>query len=134
MRTLKRPGLFGQIKREPVIESVMQRGIKRYLEIRNIYHLRLNSGGVSKGDNYIALCPKGTPDLFALYRGVALFIEVKREGEKPTPQQLATHAFIRQSGGRMIVAYSVEDVRAELIKIDGLLGPDHPDGCAAQAA
>lgn len=120
---MNQPGLFKDRKRPAPLEAAAMASIKRYLAVRNIYHLRLNSGKIYRKGNWIHLCPEGTPDLFALYKGVALFVEVKREGEMPRDNQLVEHGFIRQSGGRVITAYAVEDVRNELMKIDNGIIP-----------
>ncbi|HEX8089343.1 MAG TPA: VRR-NUC domain-containing protein [Blastocatellia bacterium] len=106
-------------RRSAPLEAVVLRSIKAYLRARNIYHIRINSGAIqTKQDHRVQLAPEGTPDLFVLYKGVSLFVEAKREGEKPTPQQLAQHEFIRESGGRVVVATSIDEVRVALNQID----------------
>jgi hypothetical protein len=113
--------LFKDKKKPAPLESAVSLQVKRYLKARNIYHLRLNSGMVKKKGYWIHLCPEGTPDLFCLYRGKCVFIETKRKGEKPTPEQLAIHAFIIKSGGWVIVAYELDDLVRELRVIDLLI-------------
>jgi hypothetical protein len=113
--------LFKDKKKPTALESVVSRACKQYLKGRNIYHLRLNSGKLFHQGRWIHLCPEGTPDLFCLYRGKAVFIETKREGKDPTPEQHATHLFIIKSGGWMIVAYKLDDLVRELKAIDLLI-------------
>jgi hypothetical protein len=113
--------LFKDKKPATKLESEVSRHVKQYLRGRNIYHLRLNSGKIFYKNNWIHLCPEGTPDLFCLYKGKAVFIETKRVGEKSTEEQLRTHEFIVRSGGWMIVAYTLDDLVRELKAIDLLV-------------
>jgi hypothetical protein len=113
--------LFKDRKRKPPAEAQVSLQVKHYLRARNIYYLRLNSGKVYYKGNWIHLCPEGTPDLFCLYRSKAVFIETKRIGEKPTEEQLRTHAFIVKNGGWAIVAYTLDEVVRELKAIDQLI-------------
>src|SRR5687768_3818249 len=113
--------LFKDKKRATALESVVSLHCKHYLKNRNIYHLRLNSGMIKKPGRWIHLCPEGTPDLFCLYRGKAVFIETKRESKEPTPQQLETHAQIIRNGGWVIVAYELGDLVRQLKTIDLLI-------------
>jgi hypothetical protein len=116
---MRQSRLFKSAPRQKPLESVVLRSIKAYLCARNIYHIRVNSGAITtKQGHRVQLAPEGSPDLFCLYKKTALFVETKREGEKPTPVQLAQHAFIRESGGQVVVATSIDDVKAALDKID----------------
>jgi len=69
----------------PSTEAEVLRSITDYLTLNNIYHLRLNSGKVliTQGltRRMINLCPEGTPDIFALKDGKAVFLEVKRDAK-----------------------------------------------------
>ena len=120
--------LFKDKKRPSALESAVSRACKQYLRTRNIYYLRLNSGMIKKQGYWIHLCPEGTPDLFCLYKGKAVFIETKRESKDPTPEQLATHAAIIKSGGWAIVAYTLDDLVQQLKAIDLLV--DSENKCA----
>lgn len=52
----------------------------------------------------IGLCnKKGFPDLMALKDGKALFIEVKRPGEKPRPLQEYRHRELREKGFEVLI-------------------------------
>ena len=115
----KQPALFKGAPEKKPLESVVLKWIKAYLRARNIFHVRINSGRIrTQQGHWVQLAPEGTPDLYVLYKGVSLWVEAKREGEKPRAEQLRQHEFIRQSGGVVIVAESVEDVRAALMNID----------------
>lgn len=52
----------------------------------------------------IGLCNKqGFPDLMALKDGKALFIEVKRPGQKPRPLQEYRHEELRKKGFEVLI-------------------------------
>lgn len=52
----------------------------------------------------IGLCNKqGFPDLMALKDGKALFIEVKRPGQKPRPLQEYRHKELREQGFEVLI-------------------------------
>lgn len=53
---------------------------------------------------------KGIPDFICCVRGEFLAIELKRPGEKPKEEQIHEINEIRQSGGRVCVATSLEEV------------------------
>jgi len=56
----------------------------------------------------------GLPDIFALYRGKFLGLEVKAPGGVPTPIQARTLADMEAHGATVGVVRSVEDVQALL--------------------
>jgi Holliday junction resolvase len=52
----------------------------------------------------IILCSlSGFPDLMCLRDGMALFIEVKRPGERPRPLQIFVHDMLRRCGFEVLV-------------------------------
>lgn len=53
----------------------------------------------------------GWPDLEVIWRGQFWAFEVKAEGNKPTPEQIACGEDIRANGGRWAVVYGVDDVQ-----------------------
>lgn len=52
----------------------------------------------------------GWTDLEAFRKGIAVFIEVKRPGEKPDDLQVYRHTKLRQQGFEVIVASSVKAI------------------------
>jgi hypothetical protein len=94
-------------------ETTISRKIAEYLNKSGIYHLRLNAGKVKKNGSWLILCPEGTPDRMAVKRGKTVFIEVKRQGEKPTPEQLEAHQRIEKSGGIVLVCDSFESFESQ---------------------
>jgi Holliday junction resolvase len=59
----------------------------------------------------ISTSTPGIPDLMALKSGRAVFIEVKRPGQKPTPLQSHVHKRLTEQGFEVTVATSKEDVQ-----------------------
>ena len=110
-------------------ETSVSGTISDYLDRRRLFHLRLNSGkarGLNGG--MMHLCPPGTPDRFCIYRGLPVFIEVKKPGEKPSAEQIAAHELIRTKGGFVIVACDVTDVIAGLKELDGKINQGETNG------
>jgi len=50
------------------------------------------------------------PDLWCLKNGKVVFVEVKKEGEKPTALQLHRHKELKEMGFKVIVASSTKDI------------------------
>lgn len=84
-------------------ESSLSSQVREYLTNRGIWNERLNSGKIQTQNSYwITLCERGTPDLIALIRGQAIFIETKTLGKKPSSDQLTKHDELRRSGAIVI--------------------------------
>lgn len=62
----------------------------------------------------------GMPDLFASHAawGVSAWIEVKRPGQKPTPEQLAWHERQRAAGVNVLVVTSGADAVRQFAALD----------------
>lgn len=117
-------GLFASGKPQPLTikETPLSARIADYLSKYQIYHDRLNCGMVKTDNgNWLHLCKKGTPDRFAIVRGYIVFIEVKKSGETPTPDQLTRHAELRKSGAIVLVVDSFESFLREFSAINGNL-------------
>jgi hypothetical protein len=69
------------------LESKLERTVVIYATYKDMLHLKLNVRG-----------RVGWPDQLFIYKGVAFFIEFKREGEQPTKAQLFIHELIRAHG------------------------------------
>ncbi|MGV3155491.1 VRR-NUC domain-containing protein [Staphylococcus simulans] len=95
-------------------EKKVENKIRRYLESKNAFVMKTHGG--SPGT------PVGIPDLFAVYRGIAIFIEVKREkGGRLKPIQTAQIDALRQHGTIAIVANDVSYVEDVIETIDTLI-------------
>lgn len=90
------------------LEQRVQRKILSYLE---------NSGAFCF--KTITCNKRGIPDITAVYKGVPIFIEVKRDKyHKPTELQQYQMARITQAGGRAIIAFSIDPIVDLLNEID----------------
>lgn len=103
-----------------VLEKDIQRAILDYLKVRGYVHFRNNSG-VFRPENadgsrrFVRFGAVGTGDIVGLTKQGRFFsIEVKRQGSKPTPDQLAFMENVSKSGGLAILAYSLDDVIKQL--------------------
>lgn len=56
----------------------------------------------------------GVPDLMIVLNGLAVFVELKMPGNKPTKLQVHTMAEIAKANGLVVVATSVEQMVATL--------------------
>ncbi len=86
-------------------EARLSRKIRTTLEARGIFCFKIHGSGMMRA---------GLPDLIACVGGDFVGIEVKMPGNKPSAIQERVHELIREAGGRVIVAYSVEQVIEEL--------------------
>lgn len=92
-------------------EQDIQNAILDTLARLGVFALRLNSGAIkTQHGGMVRGCPAGTPDILSIINGAAVFFEVKRPGKKPTPIQEAMHERLRQSGARVYVVTSVDDL------------------------
>lgn len=93
-------------------ETILKNAVRRYLDERKkttpLWYFKIHGGPMQKA---------GVPDLLVIVCGFPLFVELKAEGEEPEPLQVHVMKKISEAGGRCIVAYSVEDVAAEIDRI-----------------
>jgi hypothetical protein len=107
------------------VEGDVSKTIAAYLDLKGIWHIRLQSGKVQVVSEYkgrthsrwIHFGHKGCPDRLALINGKSVFIEVKKPGAKPTDDQLAEHRRIEANGGIVIVADSLDEFKKRLSEI-----------------
>jgi Holliday junction resolvase len=96
-------------------EQQLVNAILAYLHYLSMWAIRINSGvkviESETGRRVFRGAPAGTPDILACICGKFVGIEAKLPNNKPTKAQLAAHEEIREAGGVVIVAYSVEDVK-----------------------
>jgi hypothetical protein len=117
----KNPNLSGNLfTKQPLREreTSISKTIEDYLNVKKIFNIRVQSGAIqTKSGHWMRFAKKGTPDRLAILAGLAIFIEVKRIGEKPTPEQIAVHEDLRANGAIVIVAQRLEDVQTVIEKI-----------------
>ena len=98
-------------------ESHIQKAIVEYLEYRDIFHYRNNSGAFKREDgHFYRFGAKGSPDIVCVIDGKFVGIEVKRYGGKQSDYQKDFQSNLEAAGGRYLLAYSVEDVHNALTK------------------
>lgn len=103
-------------------ETDIQNAILEYLWYNKIFAWRNNNTPVyDVGGNRFRRMPKwsmkGVSDILGvLPDGKFLAIEVKRKGAYPSKEQKKFMQGITDSGGRAILARSIEDVRQSLVK------------------
>jgi hypothetical protein len=109
-------------------ETSLSARIADYLTKCGIYNDRLNCGVVEtvkklkEGEerrDWLHLCKTGTPDRFCIVRGYIVFIEVKRLGEKPAPEQIKRHEELRRSGAIVLVVDSFESFLKQFSAVHG---------------
>jgi len=96
-------------------ETAISRSIRRALAAKGCRCIRIQSGILrvqsgSAGRSYFVHCAEpGTPDLLVIRAGVYTWLEVKRPGEEPTPEQCAWHLWARKQGLRVAVVHSIAE-------------------------
>jgi hypothetical protein len=101
-------------------ESLIQSAICEYLIAKGFFVTRINNIPApiknATGAWQLRKLPKytapGFPDILAIGKNKGALIEVKRLGGRLSPAQKECHERIRQAGGNVIVAHSIDDVIA----------------------
>ena len=93
-----------------ILESKIQKQVIKYLKDNRIYHFRFQAQANLNG----------LPDIIALYKGVLIGMELKKEDGKPTELQLKKLQAINENGGIGIIVKSVEDVSKLINYIDSI--------------
>ena len=97
-----------------VKEQDIQKGILQYLRLKGVKCWKARSVGIHKADGgYIPLpaLERGVADIIGCLKGGRLLaIEVKRKGNKPTPDQQQFIDDINHLGGLGLIAYSLGDI------------------------
>lgn len=97
MRADTRRGMF--LMSQP--ESRLSRKIMEWLRAQGAFVWK-NHGGPTM--------MAGLPDITGVYHGQFIAVETKMPGQQPTVIQRHRHDRIRQAGGLVVVAHSVEEV------------------------
>ncbi len=97
-------------------ETEFIRQVRDYLHLRGALTVRVNAGltVLGEGDSrrVIRGAEKGTSDILGCYKGRFFAIETKVGKNKPTPEQEAFLASVRENGGIAFPAWSLDDVDA----------------------
>lgn len=105
------------MKRPEPLEKEIQKVILDYLEARHIFCWKEHSGGllVDGGTRYMPIGLRGKSDIFGIYKGKFLAIEVKRPSGVLTEEQQSFLDRVNREGGIAFVARNLEDVINTLI-------------------
>jgi hypothetical protein len=101
-------------------EGYVQGSIMEYLSIKQIDHIRMNTGAVKVEGRFIRFGTPGMGDILAfsntgMPRIPRIFwIECKAPGGKQTADQKAFESWAQAMGHTYILAYSLEDVAVYL--------------------
>lgn len=90
-------------------EKTIENRIKRYLDSIGAWHIKTHGNIFSK---------VGTPDIIACVNGHFVAIEVKRPGGVISELQKYHIKAIQKSGGIAFVAYSLEETKQHLEKLN----------------
>lgn len=95
-------------------EHDAQKAILDWLACRRIFHWRNNSGAMVseyKGKSrFMRFGSPGSPDIFAMHKGVCYGIEVKAEKGKQSDAQKEFQLRFEAAGGVYIVAKGIDEV------------------------
>src|SRR6266481_1467647 len=95
-------------------ERDIKRAIRDYLELKRCVVVPVRNVGIRKSDgSYIPLPAgdRGMSDMMVcLPDGRFAAIEVKKKGNKPSPEQVEFLDAVRRANGIGILAYSIDDV------------------------
>ena len=98
------------------LEKETQKAVIQYLQIRNIFHWRNNSGATKTiGGGFIRFGAVGSPDVFVIYKGTIYGLEVKDVKGRLSEGQVAFQDGMTKAGGVYVVVRSLDDV-LELFK------------------
>ena len=98
---------------DPNSEAVITRSIRYWLRLKRVFHFKHWGGPLSeKGiPDICGVLPESCPTCGTKY-GRALFIEIKKENGKLSPEQKEFLETAKSLGALAMVARSVEDVMA----------------------
>lgn len=92
----------GKYRKPKVLEREVLRACIDLLAVHPKVALayRVNTGAMRIDDRYVKFGAKGTPDIVGVLKGGrALYVEVKRPGKMPSPEQNAFLYAVNQAGG-----------------------------------
>jgi hypothetical protein len=95
-------------------EASIKRAIRDYLELKKCVVVPVRNVGIMKKDGSYIPLPAGDRGMGDMVgstpTGRFFCIEVKKKGNKPTPEQLEFLDRVHRANGIGIVAYSIDDV------------------------
>jgi hypothetical protein len=96
-------------------EGDTQKQILDYLALKHVFHYRNNSGAFKRDDgHFYRFGAAGSPDIICVIKGQYVGIEVKAPKGKQSEHQKEFQRQLEEAGGKYLLAYSLEDVVADL--------------------
>lgn len=89
------------VPKPKILEKDVTRSVRYYLKTIGIFHWKVWQGLGST---------KGVSDIIALYRGTAIFIEIKTPIGKLSPDQMQFLQNVNHNGGLGVVVRSINDI------------------------
>lgn len=94
-----------------MLEKDIQKDIIEYLEIKQIFHWRNNSGAYkTEHGSFIRFGSPGSPDIFAIQDGHTYGLEVKNEKGKLSDLQEAWKQGFEKAGCTYHIVRSLDDI------------------------
>ena len=111
-------------------ETDIQRAVLDWLRFKNIFAFRINNMGVPTRDasGEIRFRPstvKGISDIFAVFHGRFVAIEVKTQTGKMTEYQQRFLDAVKDSGGVGLVIRSIKELEHEFLLLEERFNPRH---------
>jgi hypothetical protein len=96
-------------------ESEIDQALRKHAEARGVLYLKMNIDGRRGYPDRMLLIPR------APYGGIAVFIELKRTGERPRKQQFHKIEKLKRMGFDVVAIDDVEDGKRVIDEFTGLL-------------
>jgi hypothetical protein len=93
-------------------EADIQKTILEYLERKQVFHWRQNSGAIKTPSHFIRLGIVGAPDIFVVKNSKVYALEVKTKTGKQRDTQIQFETEFTKAGGIYKVVRSLLDVMA----------------------
>src|ERR1700690_196197 len=93
-----------------ISEHDVQAQILDYLRFKVKFVRRQNVGAAKLKGHWVRFAKKGDPDIYCIYKGHYIGIEVKKPGEKQSEEQIEAMKEIRAAQGTYILAERLDDV------------------------
>ena len=100
-------------KAQHLMESSVEDYLRRRITEKHGICLKFTSPGLS-----------GMPDRIIVYKGAVLFVELKRPGGKPRPQQKFVADWLRRAGALVYCVSTKDEVDSFLAEMGDHLYPD----------
>ena len=99
-----------------ITEQDIQKQIKEFLSLIGWFVVKNNTVGiyVKARDTYIKNPARGLPDLTAIKNSRVVMIEVKRKGNKQSPDQIEFEKNWVEHGGEYLLVHNLDEVIIKL--------------------